>query len=127
MKNLFFPLHSNRRAFLHIVTKCLSPPQRGFMNLRGLLGLTLVLSGVALAIFAGKDGALRRPSEPERYMPVPGGDSRDEAAGLGRAGTVLARPFDVSYRPFRSRMGASRRSATCTHGHRRPSGTTSEA
>jgi len=56
--------------------------QSGFINLRTLLGLTLGLSGVALAIFAGKDGELRRPSGPERYMPVPGGDSRDEAARL---------------------------------------------
>jgi len=54
----------------------------GFFNLRALLGLTLVLSGVALAILAGKDGALRQPSQPERYMPVPGGNSRDEAVGL---------------------------------------------
>src|SRR4030095_14061680 len=58
--------------------------ERGFVNLRMLLGLTLVVSGVALAIIAGKDGALQRPSEPERYMPVPGGDSRDEGANLGQ-------------------------------------------
>ncbi len=56
--------------------------QSGFMNLRRLLALTLGLSGVALAILAGKDGALRRPSGPERYMPVPGSDTRDEANGL---------------------------------------------
>src|SRR6266850_1251633 len=56
--------------------------QSGFINLRTLLGLTLGLSGVALAILAGKDGALRRPSELERYMPVPGSDTRDEASGL---------------------------------------------
>src|SRR6266481_5060933 len=56
--------------------------QSGFINLRTLLGLTLGLSGVALAILAGKDGALRRPSGPERYMPVPGSDTRDEASGL---------------------------------------------
>lgn len=58
--------------------------QSGVINLRALLGLTLVLSGVALAILAGKDGVLRRTSEPERYMPVPGGDLRDESAGLGQ-------------------------------------------
>jgi len=52
------------------------------MNLRRLLALTLGLSGVTLAILAGKDGALRRPSGPERYMPVPGSDTRDEASGL---------------------------------------------
>ena len=56
----------------------------GFINLRTLLALTLGLSGVALAIFAGKDGAVPRPSEPERYMPVPGGNYRDEAAGLAQ-------------------------------------------
>src|SRR6266702_1234246 len=56
--------------------------QGGFINLRMLLGLTLGLSGVALAIIGGKDGALRRPSGPERYMPVPGSDTRDEASGL---------------------------------------------
>src|SRR6267154_4840875 len=56
--------------------------QSGFINLRMLLGLTLCLSGVALAILAGKDGALRRPSGPERYMPVPGSDTRGEAIGL---------------------------------------------
>src|SRR5438477_8195671 len=56
--------------------------QGGFINLRMLLGLTLGLSGVALAILAGKDGALRRPSGPERYMPVPGSDTRGEASGL---------------------------------------------
>src|SRR5438045_2516948 len=56
--------------------------QSGSINLRMLLGLTLGLSGVALAILAGKDGALRRPSGPERYMPVPGSDTRGEASGL---------------------------------------------
>src|SRR5215211_7790953 len=56
--------------------------QSGFINLRTLLGLTLGLSGVALAILAGKDNTVRRSSEPERYMPVPGGDSLDEARGL---------------------------------------------
>src|SRR5882757_6209015 len=56
--------------------------QSGFMNLRRLLALTLGLSGVTLAILAGKDGALRRPSGLERYMPVPGSDTRGEANGL---------------------------------------------
>src|SRR5215211_8502368 len=58
--------------------------QRGFISLRMLLGLSFVLSGVALAIFAGKDIEQRRPSEPERYMPVPGSDARDESASLGQ-------------------------------------------
>jgi hypothetical protein len=56
--------------------------QSGFMNLRRLLALTLGLSGVTLAILAGKDGALRRPSGPEHYMPVPGSNTRDETTGL---------------------------------------------
>ena len=57
--------------------------QHGFINFRMLLGLSLVLCGVALAI---RDGALQRRSEPEpeRYMPVPGRDSRDESAALGQ-------------------------------------------
>src|SRR5437762_2680848 len=53
-----------------------------FINLRMLLGLTLGLSGIALAIFAGKDVAVPRASEPERYMPVPGASSREEVRGL---------------------------------------------
>lgn len=56
----------------------------GFINFRTVLGLTLALSGVALAIFAGKDAAVPRASEPERYMPVPGNSSREEAAGLSQ-------------------------------------------
>jgi hypothetical protein len=54
----------------------------GFFNLRALLGLTLCLSGVALAIFAGKDAVLRPAPEPGRYMAVPGASSESEAAGL---------------------------------------------
>src|SRR5213592_4531309 len=54
----------------------------GFFNLRALLGLTLCLFGVALAIFAAREAALRPASEPDRYMPVPGGSSQSEAAGL---------------------------------------------
>ena len=56
--------------------------QGGFVNLRMLLGLTLALSGIALAIFAGKEALVPRASEPEHYMPVPGGRSSDEARGL---------------------------------------------
>lgn len=56
--------------------------ESGSINLRTLLGLTLVLSGIALGMFAGKQGSVPRASEPERYMPVPGSSSRDEAAGL---------------------------------------------
>src|SRR5436190_3630243 len=54
----------------------------GFFNLRALLGLTLCLFGLALAIFAGRSGALNRASQPDRYMPVPGASSQDEAARL---------------------------------------------
>src|SRR5436305_4198806 len=54
----------------------------GFFNIRTLLGLTLCFSGLALAIIAGRDTAVRSVSKPDRYMPVPGADSRDEAARL---------------------------------------------
>src|SRR2546430_426583 len=54
----------------------------GFFNLRALLGLTLCSFGIALAIFAGKEAAVPRASEPERYMPVPGAKGQSEAAGL---------------------------------------------
>src|SRR5438132_3442121 len=53
-----------------------------FFNIRTLLGLTLCFSGLALAIIAGKDTALRSVSKPDRYMPVPGANSRDEATRL---------------------------------------------
>src|SRR4029077_17385925 len=56
----------------------------GFVNLRMLLGLVLCSSGLALAIFAGKGVATTRISQPERYMPVPGADSRDEATRLAQ-------------------------------------------
>ena len=86
MKNKFSTRFTHRSGRFRLAA--VSTPTRlsesGFVNLRALLGLTLVLSGVALAIFAGKDGALRRPSQPERYMPVPGGDLRDESASLGQ-------------------------------------------
>src|SRR5438874_8604614 len=64
----------------------------GFFNLRALLGITLCIVGLALAILAERDGALRRPDtratrpyqEPERYMPVPGVGSQTEAARLAQ-------------------------------------------
>src|SRR5882724_7648144 len=56
----------------------------GFVNLRALLGLFLGFTGVALAIFAGKDAAVPRASDPERYMPVPGSGSHSEADGLAQ-------------------------------------------
>src|SRR6266481_1173265 len=54
----------------------------GFFNIRTLLGLTLCFSGLALAIIAGRDTAVRSVSKPDRYMPVPGTNSRDEATRL---------------------------------------------
>ena len=54
----------------------------GFFNIRTLLALTLCFSGLALALIAGRDTAVRSVSKPDRYMPVPGADSRDEAARL---------------------------------------------
>ena len=79
-------IHSARRRWFWLG---MFPPstrfgQRGFINFRMLVGLSLVLSGVALAILASKEGSMQRHSEPERYMPVPGGDSRDESAALGQ-------------------------------------------
>src|SRR6266536_1773802 len=56
----------------------------GFINLRTLLGLTLCFSGVALAIYAERDGALRRASQPASYMPVPGARLQEEAIGLAQ-------------------------------------------
>ena len=56
----------------------------GFFNLRALLGLTLCLFGVALAIFAAREVALRPASEPDRYMPVPGTSLESEAARLAQ-------------------------------------------
>src|SRR5437867_2965279 len=58
--------------------------ESGSVSLRTLLGLTFALSGIALAIFAGKDGPVQPASEPERYMPVPGSNLREEAEGLSR-------------------------------------------
>src|SRR5258707_7231847 len=54
----------------------------GFFNLRALLGLTLCLSGVALAILAERGAAPRPGPEADRYMPVPGGSSQSESARL---------------------------------------------
>src|SRR4029077_7185818 len=66
--------------------------QGGFFNLRALLGITLCFLGLALAMLAGRGGALRHPGapvtrpyqEPERYMPVPGVGSQTEAARLAQ-------------------------------------------
>src|SRR6266516_1911855 len=56
----------------------------GFFNLRALLGLTLCLFGVALAILAERGAAPRPAPEADRYMPVPGTGSQSEAAGLAQ-------------------------------------------
>src|SRR6266542_584161 len=56
----------------------------GFINLRTLLGLTLCFSVVAVSLYKGRDGALRRASQPERYMPVPGARLQEEAIGLAQ-------------------------------------------
>src|SRR4051794_32548028 len=56
----------------------------GFIKFRALLALFLGFSGVALAIFAGKDALVRPASEPERYMPVPSAKEQSEAAALER-------------------------------------------
>src|SRR5437773_4378066 len=72
-----FPTITARRRACHAV----GPRMRhegGFINLRALLALSLCFSGVALAIFAGRDGALRHASQPDRYMPVPGDSSQSE-------------------------------------------------
>jgi hypothetical protein len=65
--------------------------QRGFFNLRALLGFTLCFVGVVLALFAHFSPLTRHPSVSSatkagypRYMPVPGAGSQDEAAGLGQ-------------------------------------------
>ena len=62
----------------------------GFLNLRALLGLTLCFVGLALAIFAGRDGALQRASQPDRYMPVPGASHRMKLLGLEQLEQDLA-------------------------------------
>ena len=49
-----------------------------------MFALFLCFTGVALAIFAGRDVAVRPTSEPERYMPVPGSKPESEAAGLAQ-------------------------------------------
>src|SRR6267378_102311 len=54
----------------------------GFFNLRALLGLTLCVFGVALAILAERGVAPRPAPEADRYMPVPGGSSQSESARL---------------------------------------------
>src|SRR6266404_7839300 len=64
-----------------------SSTRSAFFNLRALLGFTVCLFGVALAIFAGRDAMLPRPdgtARRARYRPSPGGDSQGDAAGMAR-------------------------------------------
>jgi hypothetical protein len=56
--------------------------EAGFFNPRALLGLSLCFAAVALAIFAAKEGSMRSPLHPPRYMPAPGDKSEGEAARL---------------------------------------------
>src|SRR3989440_8173772 len=56
----------------------------GFFNLRALLGLTICLLGVALAILAERGAAPRPAPEADRYMPVPGDSSQSESARLAQ-------------------------------------------
>ena len=77
-RNSFFTRRSSATA------KSRWPGAGGFINLRALLALLLGFTGVALAIFAGRDVAVRPASEPDRYMPVPGSKPESEAAGLAK-------------------------------------------
>lgn len=64
-----------------------SSKRSAFFNLRALLGFTVCLFGVALAIFAGRDAMLPRPDDTARrprYKPSPGGDSQGDTAGMAR-------------------------------------------
>ena len=64
-----------------------SSTRSAFFNLRALLGFTVCLFGVALAIFAGRDAMLPRPdgtARRARYRPSPGGDSQGDTAGMAR-------------------------------------------
>src|SRR3954468_14219483 len=56
--------------------------EAAFINLRILLGIALSVSGIALAIVASKDRAVTPRSGTERYMPVPGDNTRDEGTRL---------------------------------------------
>lgn len=74
-----------------------SSAQAAFFNFRVLLGVTLSFLAIALAIFAARDSMLRSPQGPNQssvssevpderlhYMPVPGRNTREEAAGLAQ-------------------------------------------
>ena len=77
-RNSFFTRRSSATA------KRRRPGAGGFINLRALLALLLGFTGVALAIFAGRDVVVRPAAEPDRYMPVPGSKPESEAAGLAK-------------------------------------------
>ena len=99
----------------------------GFINLRTVLGLTLGLSGIALAIFAGKEAAVPSASEPERYMPVPGAGSQSEADGLAQLEQYWHDRLTYPTGRFDPAWVRAAAGSTCTDDERRPSGTTSEA
>src|SRR5262245_16942913 len=74
-----------------------SSARTAFFNGRVLFGITLGFLGIALAIFAAKDSPLRTPGgptgnsvatglpdEPAHYLPVPGRNTHEEAAGLAQ-------------------------------------------
>src|SRR5437660_3655983 len=83
MKNRFLtPLRFSRRSDRESSRS--SVGEAGFFNPRALLGLTVCFAGLALAIFAAKESTVHRVSQPARYMPVPGSNSREEAEGLSR-------------------------------------------
>src|SRR5262249_13438509 len=56
--------------------------EAGFFNPRALLGLTVCIAGLALAIFAARESTLHHVSQPARYMAAPGSDLQGEAARL---------------------------------------------
>ena len=128
MKNTVFPRSMSRRrpshrSFRSTVAHC----QGGFFNLRALLGLTLVFPWTGAWNIRGKGKfAAPRVGTPPLYARARWQFTR-RSCWSGTVGTILARSFDLSDRPVRSRMAASRRGSTCTDDERRPSGTTSEA
>jgi hypothetical protein len=55
-----------------------------FFNFRVLLGTTVVLAGVGLVLFAGREAAPHRQDQPAPYKPTPGDDLQGDAAGMIR-------------------------------------------
>ena len=64
-----------------------STSQSAFINLRLLLASSVAVAGVALAIVATRPAAEHQPTAEQQlphYMPVAGGNTHDEAAGLSQ-------------------------------------------